>query len=73
MSKWKVSATDYDTRLDIGKTIGNESKTEGSLERLQSLFHDRFQQMKKMMYDLRLNNLILKKLHHLQNSKKSLK
>ncbi len=49
MSKWKVSATDYDTRLDIGKTIGNESKTEGSLERLQSLFHDRFQQMKKMI------------------------
>ena len=44
-----MSAKDYDTRLDIGKTIGANTKTEGTLEQLQSLFYDRFAQMKKFI------------------------
>ena len=49
MSNWNVSAKDYATRFDIAKSIGNKSKTEGTLEQLQKLFHDRFKQLKTMI------------------------
>lgn len=49
MADWNVDARDYDTRFEIANSIGNKSKTEGTLEQLQNLFHDKFRQLKKMI------------------------
>jgi len=50
MVNWTVDARDYPTRFEVGKSIGIDTKTEGSLERLQDLFHDRFKQMKRFIH-----------------------
>ena len=49
MSGESIQAKDFSTRFEVGKSVGDNSKTEGSLERLQSLFQDRFRQMKKFI------------------------
>ena len=49
MSGESIQAKDFSTRFEVGKSVGDNSKTEGSLERLQSLFQDRFRQMKSSL------------------------
>jgi DNA polymerase II small subunit len=49
MSGESIQAKDFSTRFEVVKSVGDNSKTEGSLERLQSLFQDRFRQMKKFI------------------------
>jgi len=50
MVSWNVDASDFDTRFEVGKSIGSDTKTEGSLERLQDLFHNRFKQMRRYIH-----------------------
>ena len=49
MKAWDVDAKDYDDEVVIGRTVGDDSQTEGSLEQMQKLFHDRYNQLRKIV------------------------
>jgi len=49
MSQWGVDAKDYDDSISIGRTVGDDSQTEGTLAQMQKLFHDRYRQLRKII------------------------
>ena len=49
MAEWNVDARDYDESVSIGRTVGSDSQTEGTLEQMQKLFHDRYKQLRNII------------------------